>query len=189
MSNSNNKGKTWAARARALNEILLGSAASGDLASVKEALKDGADPGASIKTSSGEKSARDLAANGGHAEIVRVLVAAAEQAALNGGAAGADCRGCGMGEGSARVAEDERMVIWDFLDALKTGDVGEVAAAVSAVLELLDHAVGDVVKIGTAGLLLADMADRKGHPASARVIEAAVVERIRRARRNVEVVS
>lgn len=61
---------------QSLNDILLGAAACGDLASVKETLKDGADPRASIKTRGGEKSALDLAKEGGHAEIVRVLTAA-----------------------------------------------------------------------------------------------------------------
>lgn len=71
---------------QSLNDILLGAAASGDLASVQEALKDGADPRASIKTRGGEKSARDLAEEGGHAEIVRVLIAAGAEK-REGGAA------------------------------------------------------------------------------------------------------
>jgi len=71
---------------QSLNEILIGAAASGDVASVKEALKDGADPRARIKTRGGEKSARDLAAESGHAEIVRVLIEAGA-VKRNGGAA------------------------------------------------------------------------------------------------------
>lgn len=69
-----------------LNDILLGAAASGDLASVQEALKDGADPRARIKTRGGEKSAREIAAEGGYAEIVRVLIEA-EAEKREGGAA------------------------------------------------------------------------------------------------------
>ncbi|HEY8327494.1 MAG TPA: hypothetical protein VIO59_03480 [Rhodanobacter sp.] len=71
---------------QSLNEVLLGAAASGDLASVQEALKDGADPSARIKTRRGAKSARDLAVEGGHAEIVRVLIEA-EAVKREGGAA------------------------------------------------------------------------------------------------------
>lgn len=71
---------------QSLNDILLGAAASGDLASVQEALKDGADPRASIKTRGGEKSAREIAAEGGYAEIVRVLIEA-EAVKQEGGAA------------------------------------------------------------------------------------------------------
>lgn len=71
---------------QSLNDILLGAAASGDLASVQEALKDGADPRARIKTRGGEKSAREIAAEGGYAEIVRVLIEA-EAVKQEGGAA------------------------------------------------------------------------------------------------------